>query len=63
MYIMAAILKKMVAIKVKDQIWNGPVAKFTVMVCSPSMQNVMFLSLNEKKFTSQPNYMYLLSDV
>ena len=45
MYIMAAILKKIVAIKVKDQIWNGLIAKFTVMVCSPSMQNYMFLSL------------------
>ena len=31
------------------------------MVCSPSMQNVMFLSLNmlnEQFFTSQPNYRY-----
>ena len=46
MYILAAFLKNMAAIKIKGQIWNASIAKIYLkfMVCSPCMQNFMLLS-------------------
>ena len=43
MYILVAILKKMAAIKVKGQIWNGPMDKIYPHGMF-SMQNFMLLS-------------------